>query len=285
MLATPWSRGAFVGGAQVWTCPGGRYADPVLGTYKQKAACGLLADWTLDVLRSSFGPVGGADLDLWLVDLQATHGDEKELWSWLDASERRRAEKLRTPDLRRRFIRAHAAVRATLAHELGTAPREIAFGAGPCVVCGAPHGKPFIAAPKTSLEFSISRSGTIVLIAAAAGSPVGVDVQEIGSARDVDGLEDNILSEATAAWLRALPEEERCRRFYALWTGTEAILKAAGTGLAGDVRAAGVAALAGLSRHGVVEHADSHWAVSSVTPAPGYVAAVAVAARPTKHTA
>jgi phosphopantetheinyl transferase len=60
--------------------------------------------------------------------------------------------------------------------------------------------------------------------------------------------------------LRLLPTSERARKFYDIWTSTEAQLKASGTDNARRLRLAN----------------PDDWALLTLTPAAGYAAALAV---------
>ncbi len=147
----------------------------------------------------------------------------------LDARERRRARSFVRPDDGARYAAAHTALREILGRHLRIPAREVPFERLPCARCGAPHGRPVLAAPYAALQFSLSHSGSMVLIAVSTAR-VGADVQRIPSAGTV------------AACTRALhPEEQRelaaragadrCRAFARIWTRKEAYLKALGTGL------------------------------------------------------
>jgi 4'-phosphopantetheinyl transferase len=201
--------------------------------------------------------VGSISVECWRVGLEIGAEPVDELLTRLDPDEARRADAFKTADLRRRFVVAHAALRDVLAASLDVAPPEILFGARPCRHCGSPHGKPFVVAPETALEFSLSHSAEVALIAIADGCSVGVDLESV------------------AAPVELVPEARR-HRFFVLWTATEALLKATGAGLTGDMRPAGAAASAALSGDGVVELDGRRWAITSVTPRPGYVGAIAV---------
>ncbi|HEU0303200.1 MAG TPA: 4'-phosphopantetheinyl transferase superfamily protein [Gaiellaceae bacterium] len=82
------------------------------------------------------------------------------------------------------------------------------------------------------VRFSVSRSGTVGLLAVTRGRAVGVDVERIEPRRALGPIADQLFAADEAAELRALPEETRVARFYALWTRKEAYAKALGTGLA-----------------------------------------------------
>ena len=102
------------------------------------------------------------------------------------------------------------------------------------------------------VEFNLSHSNGLALIAVAEGREVGVDVELIEPKRDLVALAERALPQEDAVTVREANEPERPTLFYAAWTRHEARLKCLGTGLGA--------------------------AVENVDVAPGYAAAVAVAA-------
>jgi 4'-phosphopantetheinyl transferase len=82
------------------------------------------------------------------------------------------------------------------------------------------------------LRFSVSRSGSLGLLAVTRGREVGVDVERIEPRRALGPIADQLFAADEAAELRLLPRERRIARFFALWTRKEAYAKALGVGLA-----------------------------------------------------
>jgi 4'-phosphopantetheinyl transferase len=184
----------------------------------------------------------------------------------LSAGERARAERLAAEHLTRRWSRARAALRGVLAAYAGADPAVVRIERAPCVRCGGPHGKPFLAAPEAAgwLRFNLSHSGDLALVAVAHGREVGVDVEEMRPGRPLARIAERGFTAAEHAGLRSLPEDERDRAFYRLWARKEAYLKATGEGLAGWSAPRGE-----LDREG--------WDLEDLEVGGGYAAAVAVA--------
>lgn len=129
------------------------------------------------------------------------------------------------------------------------------------------------------LHFSLSHSGADVLIALA-HKPIGVDIEQTGRQRDWPALAARYFSTAEQDWLRS--QKNLAGAFLRLWVAKEAILKAAGTGLAG-----------GLSKLSLCIGADDiltisptapeslrAWKLQVFSPASGCIAALACAAGP-----
>nr|WP_106582958.1 4'-phosphopantetheinyl transferase superfamily protein [Murinocardiopsis flavida] len=159
------------------------------------------------------------------------------LLALLDDSERARRARFQRAADRDRYTVAHALARVACAHAAGCAPEEVGF-AHRCRSCERrgerdrePHGKPHPAGPAAGLEMSLSHSGDRVVLALTRGAAVGVDVEQVTGARDVDGLAKYALAGGEHADWRALPAPVRTAGFFTYWARKEALLKATGDGL------------------------------------------------------
>lgn len=95
------------------------------------------------------------------------------------------------------------------------------------------YGKPKVVNPSLDfpVEFNISHSDKLVVIAVANGVDVGVDVEYILRDRKVMDVVDRCFSKQETDALKSLSGEEKYHRFYDLWTLKEAYVKARGMGL------------------------------------------------------
>lgn len=168
----------------------------------------------------------------------------------LPPGERERAAGFLRPEAAGRWTASRRALRRVLAEYLGQDPAEIE-------IVVEENGKPRLA--DKELEFNLSHSGELALIAVSGERPVGVDVEKVEPARDLLALAERALDEDDVAKVRAATsDEERAAVFYAAWVRHEARLKCLGAGLTGPVP-------------------DEPVAVQDVDVDPGYAAAVAVA--------
>ncbi len=187
---------------------------------------------------------------LWLADLDAAAEPPDGV---LSAAERERAAGIRAAVDARRWATSRWALREVLARYLGVAGSAIELARGE-------HGKPRLAAAPAPLEFNLSHShGRVLVGVAAAGQPLGVDIERIVPRRDFLALARRALGEAEAEAIAAAPQERRAGLFYAAWTAHEAHLKCGGGGF-------GVAAPTGTPGARPVDVGD------------GYAAAFALAA-------
>lgn len=132
-------------------------------------------------------------------------------------------------------LRRPAALRAAFLNRRLLLRRFVAALTGcpaAAVMVASDAGRPCLQPPLQGVFVSTaSREGWVAL--ALAASPVGVDVERVGPAREPAW---NVLSPAEQAALRRRPKEERWPAFLTLWTAKEAYLKAIGLGLSREPR-------------------------------------------------
>jgi 4'-phosphopantetheinyl transferase len=178
----------------------------------------------------------------------------------LPPPERHRATEFLREESRRRWVAARWALRRVLESYLAVPAAEIELEAGE-------HGKPRLRG-RGGIEFNLSHSNGLALVAVADGRAVGVDIEMIEPDRDLIALAERALPSEDAAAVGAARPAERPALFYGAWTRHEAQLKCLGLGLSS---ASLRSSTPGGSDRSVV-------AVENLEVAPGYAAAVAVAA-------
>ena len=157
----------------------------------------------------------------------------QEQWSplidLLSDDERARAARFRFDEPRRQFVICRAALRKLLGKFCGAASQAISFRYGS-------HGKPellrqALSASVPQIEFNVSHSGTIGLIAFSFGVSIGVDVEEYDPAVKFLKLAERFFAPLEATELNSLNPEKQLDGFYRGWTCKEAYIKAKGDGL------------------------------------------------------
>jgi 4'-phosphopantetheinyl transferase len=135
------------------------------------------------------------------------------------------AKQHKTPELRRRHLLGRAVLRLALSRYSAIAPRDWRFAL-------ERGGRPRVAGPgPAKLSFSLSSTPGLVAVAIARFPAVGLDLESTAAAIPSD-LVERLLTPSEGRALRRLPQGQRMRRFYELWTLKEAYLKARGLGLA-----------------------------------------------------
>lgn len=215
-------------------------------------------------------PADGRALEIWTFDLDLSTTEAARLVPLLSHDERRRADRRVRPEDGQRFRVAHGRLREILGHHLGVPPQDITFGEGP-------FGKPYIAAPETSLRFNLTHSDALGGVVLSHSADVGIDIERIRTL-DGTGLETALSAHEQSA-LAALDGCERRDAFFRCWTRKEAVLKAHGCGLAVPLESFDVPV--GLEPETIVRLSASgadevkSWRIVSFVPAPGYAGAVA----------
>jgi 4'-phosphopantetheinyl transferase len=136
--------------------------------------------------------------------------------------ERSRAGRLLRDCDRRRFIAAHGQMRQVLAAHLDRMPDRLCFTANDT-------GKPYLEGG--GLQFNLSHSQSVGLLAVAADFEVGVDVETIRDTVDFADIARHFFAPGEVAQLFALPPDQQLRAFFTCWTRKEAYMKANGLGL------------------------------------------------------
>jgi 4'-phosphopantetheinyl transferase len=124
------------------------------------------------------------------------------------------------------FTQCRSALRSLLAGYLAIPASEIRFEY-------LSSGKPQLAAGQNprALQFNVSHSANMALIAIGSEHRLGVDIERIRGDVDTTSLAERFYSLRERAGLQALPEHLRLPGFFACWTRKEAFLKATGDGL------------------------------------------------------
>lgn len=202
-------------------------------------------------------------------------------WPLLSPDERTRALRFHRELHRRRYVVAHGALRSILAGYVDAEPRSLEFVTGE-------HGKPALRdtgrASEKTVEFNLSHSADLALIAVAHARPVGVDLEHW--ADDVEHLElaERFFSPAERRALRALAHAPDlvAAGFFAAWTRKEAYLKATGHGIVRGLHHFDVTLVPGEPARLLADRLDAaaveRWSMTELDPAPGYSAALVVAA-------
>jgi 4'-phosphopantetheinyl transferase len=140
-----------------------------------------------------------------------------------------RAGRFMQDDDRRRFLAGRVLARRVVGNYLGYSPAEVTFAL-------TAFGKPYLCQRGgPDLRFNLSHSGDMVALAVSLDDEVGVDI-ETAAPDNADELVSIVLSELELYAFARLPLVQRPAAFLRCWTRKEALLKAAGTGLACDPR-------------------------------------------------
>lgn len=144
----------------------------------------------------------------------------------LSIDERRRADAIRSPTARARYVTTHAQLRRLLAAELECRPRDVPLHT-------PRSGPPEIG--DCDLRASISHTDGRVVLAVSPTTEIGVDVERLD--RTPLPPEEAWLSTEERRRFEPLSGSHRHRALVQTWTAKEAVAKALGSGLATPLRA------------------------------------------------
>jgi len=168
--------------------------------------------------------LGDNEAHVWLAHLPSAHAALSRLAAVLSPDEKERVARFRFEVHRERATLTRGILRMLLARYLHVDARDIAFSYGV-------HGKPFLKG-LAALYFNTSHSGEYAAFGMTRAGDIGVDIEQI---RDDMPRRQEIAHRYFASRehqaLSALPEAERTRAFFELWTRKEAFIKARGDGL------------------------------------------------------
>ena len=143
----------------------------------------------------------------------------------LDEAELDRVRRKQRPNDREELALGYGLHRLALGCLLRRAPTQVALGRDLL-------GRPCL--PGDELHTSLSHADAAVAVAVSRG-PVGVDLELATRASQMPGIAERVLHPVEAAAFAGLPEAQRAEALLALWVRKEALLKAAGIGLAREM--------------------------------------------------
>jgi 4'-phosphopantetheinyl transferase len=231
--------------------------------------------------ESASGQLAGAyvlpedEVHVWRISLDMPASGVAELRQILSPNERERADRFHFELDRKRFVTGRGLLRTLLGHISGLPADQLQFEYDE-------FGKPnLVAGQGLPLQFNLSHSGELVLIAIAAGRALGIDVEKIRTDFAADELAAHFFSVNERKILVSLAGQMQYEAFFACWTRKEAYLKARGVGLSLPLNQFDVSFLPDEeprlleTRH---DPADaSRWILRALEPGRNYAAALAVA--------
>lgn len=151
------------------------------------------------------------------------------MYALLNPAERERADKISVRQVQDEFIAGRGLLRTLLGAATRTSPQAL-------VLETKHNGKPCLT-ESFALEFNVSHSECLIVIALSRAAPVGVDVEfvseEFAQAEElIDIARESFSAEELAAITRTPQGPARLLAFYDAWTRRESVAKADGRGIA-----------------------------------------------------
>jgi 4'-phosphopantetheinyl transferase len=169
---------------------------------------------------------GGEEIHVWCSRLDDGRENLPFLAALLAPDEQARAKRYHFERDRSRFIMRRGFLRLLLGAYLDRDPASLQFSYGS-------NGKPALR-PGSSvrpLQFNLSHSNGLAVYALSRDRPVGIDLEHVRSLPEVAQIAWQFFTPLERNWALSSPVEDRMERFFLIWTGKEAYLKATGEGL------------------------------------------------------
>lgn len=163
---------------------------------------------------------------VWHASLDVKQSELDRLETVLSRDERDRASRFHFLRDRRRFAAGRGILRQILAYYLSQEPRALRFGYGRC-------GKPYLKSSfgVNELRFNLAHSHGVALCGIVRNREIGVDLERIDRAFEVQQIAEHFFSRRECSQLSALPSRLQLQGFFNCWTRKEAYVKALGDGL------------------------------------------------------
>ena len=175
--------------------------------------------------------ISRSELHIWRINLDNVNYQLKYLISLLSSEEIKRSKRFIFDRDRHCYQVTHSMKRMILANYLDCDPQCLHFKI-------ESYGKPALANSQSSLkiQFNISHSRDLVLIAITVEDPVGIDMEYNDKKRSIESLGEAIFSPSEMKFFLTLKSQrEKEETFFRCWTREEAYLKAIGIGLRQDL--------------------------------------------------
>lgn len=176
--------------------------------------------------ESSPNEFSAGSVHLWRIPLDRDASATSAPLSLLADDEVRRYERFKPAAIKRRFALARGGMRVILGRYLNRPPADLEFHYGE-------QGKPSLAPDQnpSNLQFNLTHSHDLAVLAVAANREVGVDVEHLRDNVEFEKLAARYFSPLEVSTLASLAGEDLKRQFFRIWTAKEAYIKAIGQGL------------------------------------------------------
>ena len=212
---------------------------------------------------------------VWRATLDWPQERAARLLQWLSTDERERLERFRSGRDRRRYLVGRGLLRTVIGRYLSLSPGVLRFDT---TAAGKPRLAPGVA-PRP-LQFNLSHSGDLVLIALASGRALGVDVEQVRADIELAETAARFFSPTEQQALAALSGARQIDAFFDCWVRKEAYVKARGEGLSLPLEQFDVSLLPGEPAQLIGTRPDpaeaSRWRLTALDAGEGYRAALAV---------
>ena len=226
-------------------------------------------------LRRRPDSLNATEVHLWVASLTLPGTRLSYFESILSRDEKERAHRFKKTQDAERYMAARGSLRSLLGSYLGRKPEQLRFAYD---ALGKPRLAEETALPL--LNFSVSHCDELALFGFVWEHRIGVDLEFTDREIDFEDLATRYFSSNEVGKLRSSPPNQQRETFYRGWTRKEAFLKARGEGLSYPLEqvevSLGADEPARVLKVTDDPDASQRWMIEHLTPAPGYIGAVAV---------
>jgi 4'-phosphopantetheinyl transferase len=183
----------------------------------------VLHDHTTTVCQPHLVGLAGSDVHLWHASVDGFSPALESLYDVLTTDERRKGMRFVDDRRREQYIVGRGLLRSLAGSYLDCGPQEIVFAHNQ-------FGKPYVV-DASWLEFNVSHSHDMVVLAFARDRSVGIDVQRMDAHELTREFAIRVLSPDELSRLRRLDVRQRRLAFARAWVVKEAYVKGIGCGL------------------------------------------------------
>jgi len=227
-----------------------------------------MSDFNCWDLKPELVDLGDGEVHVWRAYLECEQTVLRRFEATLASDEKARANRFLFQRDRNSFMVTRGVLRELLGRYVNRPPAHLEFNYSPL-------GKPSLRAELTErpVQFSVSHSHGMALLAFAVGRHLGVDVELVRPDFSPEEIAGRYFSPREVMELQALPPSLRAEGFFLCWTRKEAYVKARGEGLHIPLVSFHVSLTPGQPER--LQCADSmHWSLRSIRPDPQYVGAL-----------
>jgi len=167
-----------------------------------------------------------SELHIWRFELSFEYTPYEKWISILSMEELQRAKNFYFEKHYYQYLATHIIKRLILAKYLDISPKLLEFEKGQ-------WGKPALLKTRNSksIQFNISHSHNLLLVAVTKEDLVGIDVEYHAEKTQIKSLNKAVFSPSEKNFFLKLRDQEKTKAFFRCWTRKEAYLKALGIGM------------------------------------------------------
>ena len=162
------------------------------------------------------------EIHLWYIPLDFS--DAKEELDILSVAEQQSASKFYFSKDRKNYRSRHIALRKILSKYCKVNAKEINFAI-------TNYQKPYLQDNIHGLQFNMSSSNNLAILAITKKHAIGVDIEHIKLIDYFEDIVERFFTSTEKTKFFHLPENQKLEAFYSIWTKKEAFVKAVGNGL------------------------------------------------------